>query len=68
MADTRDWISDLVDDARNDQPLVTDGTSRKLLGLLRQEMTDGSLKPKELTSLADDLLASMSESQKDNTE
>ena len=68
MADTRDWISDLVDDARTDQPLVTDGTSQKLLGLLRQEMTEGSLKPKELTSLADDLLASMSESQKDSTE
>lgn len=62
MSKNEDWIDKRLSEAKNSQPLVTDGVIERMKSLLKNEIGERPLTPKELADIAKALIADMNAS------
>jgi hypothetical protein len=59
MSKNKDWIDKRLSEAKKSQPLVTDGVIERMKSLLKNEIGERPLTPKELADIAKELIADM---------
>lgn len=59
MPTDQDWVTTRIREARNQHPLVTERASARIVELLKGQLSEQQLSPKELGALASALMADM---------
>ena len=67
MPTDQDWVTTRIREARNQHPLVTETASGHMAELLNGQLSEQQLSQKELTALANALMADMTPPHPDAT-